>query len=244
MIRLRFEYSAAQVLATIWEFSRHASEPAQLSPCFGDRGCSRLKDLIFREAADCDLQQLNTAHFLKNPDFNTSVQLRAGAPRHFQPTAIHFMSFICVIVFPFGRLSTKLRQTLRAVLNSDHPKVRLMRYIDDHKAGPFIGVIHINNHPLDLLWRAWGNSAYGTGWEETCWRGGGADFGTAARGCVVPCPKRASCPNTPPCHSTVSDASSGADAGAHSCAGARRGACGPRSAWPTEPRLSFHNCCY
>ena len=85
MIRLRFEYSAAQVLAAISEFSRHASEPAQLSTFFGDRGCSRLKDLIFREAADCDLQQLNTAHFLKNPDFNTSVQLRAGAPCHFNP---------------------------------------------------------------------------------------------------------------------------------------------------------------
>jgi hypothetical protein len=51
-----------------------------------------------------------------------------------------------------------------------------MRYIDDHKAGPLIGVIHINNHPLDLLWKAWRNSAYGTGWEETCWRGGGAVF--------------------------------------------------------------------
>jgi hypothetical protein len=99
-----------------------------------------------------------------------------------------------------------------------------MRYIDDHKAGPLIGSIHINNHPLDSLWRAWGHSAYGTGWEEACWRGGGADFGTAARGCVVPCAKRASCPDTPSCHATVSDASSGADAGADPCAGARRGA--------------------
>jgi hypothetical protein len=41
--------------------------------------------LIFREAADCDRQQLNTDYFLKNPDFNTSVQLPKNAPRHFNP---------------------------------------------------------------------------------------------------------------------------------------------------------------
>jgi hypothetical protein len=133
---------------------------------FGRGGCSHLRRLTMISNISFHLI-FSKIRILIHPA-NCLSSHRAIPTQHL----FQFSEFICVIVFPFARLSTKLRQNWLSAIGSPNPRVPLMRYIESHRHGTTPGAIHVNSHPLNLVLRIWGNSSYGTGTEDTFWRGG------------------------------------------------------------------------